>query len=154
MLQVVILKEEQREKRREKEKKNDTGRPSSDEAGSAALFSKGAFIPYVTHFQKWKIQSHRVSSTLHQFHLYQNQDIFCIAFHKQGSYVVYIIFWPCGLLTFCNSFLIKVGHPENLLSLYLSSLQSPSGNRATFLWSKRQWVTAKKELINSRVLCC
>ena len=52
MLQVVILKEEQREKRREKEKKNDTGRPSSDEAGSAALFSKGAFIPYITHFQK------------------------------------------------------------------------------------------------------
>jgi len=81
-------------------------------------------------------KSCRVSSTLHQFHLYQNQDIFCIAFHKQGSYVVYIIFWPCGLLTFCKSFLIKVGHPENLLSLYLSSLQSASGNRATFLWIK------------------
>jgi len=28
-----------------KEKKNDTGRPSSDEARSVALFSKGAFIP-------------------------------------------------------------------------------------------------------------
>jgi len=41
----AILKEEQREKRREKEKKNDTGRPSSDEAGSVTLFSKGAFIP-------------------------------------------------------------------------------------------------------------
>ena len=36
----------QLEKReREKERKNDTGSPSSDEAGSAALFSKGAFIP-------------------------------------------------------------------------------------------------------------
>ena len=78
----------------------------------------------------------RVSSTLHQFHLHQNQDIFCIAFHKQGSYVVHIIFRPCDLLTFCSSFLIKVGHPENLLSLYLSSPQCPSGNRATFLWSK------------------
>ena len=53
-------------------------------------------------------ESCRVSSTLHQFYLYQNQDIFCIAFHKQGSYVMYIIVWPCGLLTFCNSFLIKV----------------------------------------------
>ena len=45
VFQGVILKEEQREKRREKEKKNDTGRPSSEEARSAALFSKGAFIP-------------------------------------------------------------------------------------------------------------
>jgi len=45
VLQVVILKEEQKEKRREKEKNNDTGRPSSDAAGSVALFSKGAFIP-------------------------------------------------------------------------------------------------------------
>ena len=45
MFQVVILKEEQREKKREKEKRNDTGRPSSDEARSIALFSKGAFIP-------------------------------------------------------------------------------------------------------------
>ena len=34
-----------REKERERERKNDTGRPSSDEARSAALFSKGAFIP-------------------------------------------------------------------------------------------------------------
>ena len=79
---------------------------------------------------------YRVSSTLHQFHPYQKQDIFCIAFYKQGSYVVHTIFWPCGLLTFCNSFLIKVGRPENLFSLYRFSLQSPSRNRDTFLWNK------------------
>ena len=47
---------------------------------------------------------------------------------------MYIIFWPCGLLTFCDSFLIKVDQPEDLFSLYLSKLQSPSGNKAT--WSK------------------
>ena len=47
---------------------------------------------------------------------------------------MYIIFWPCGLLTFCDSFLIKVDQPEDLFSLYLSELQSPSGNKAT--WSK------------------
>ena len=79
---------------------------------------------------------YRVSSTLHQFHPYQKQDIFCIAFYKQGSYVVHTIFWPCGLLTFCNSFVIKAGRPENLFSLYLFSLQSPSRNRDTFLWNK------------------
>ena len=27
---------------------------------------------------------------------------------------MYIIFWPCGLLTFYDSFLIKAGQPENL----------------------------------------
>ena len=58
--------------------------------------------------------SYRVSSTFHQIYLYQNQDIFCIPFHLQGSYVMYIIFWPCGLLTFYDSFLIKAGQPENL----------------------------------------
>jgi len=38
----------EREKER-KGKKNDTGRPSSDEASSIALFSKGPFIPQVVH---------------------------------------------------------------------------------------------------------
>lgn len=38
-------------------------------------------------------------------------------FHKQGSYVMYIIFWPGGLLTFYDPFLIKVDQPENLFSL-------------------------------------
>ena len=47
---------------------------------------------------------------------------------------MYIIFWPCGLLIFCDSFPIKVGQPEDFFSLYLSELQSPSGNKAT--WSK------------------
>ena len=98
---------------------------------------KGSFYTLSYTFPEVKdTKSCRVSSTLHQFYLYQNQDIFCIAFYKQGSYVMYIVFWPCGLLIFCDSFLIKVGQPENLLSLYLSELQSPSGNRATFLWSK------------------
>ena len=45
MLQGISLKKEEREREREKERMNDMGRPSSDEAGSAALFSKGAFIP-------------------------------------------------------------------------------------------------------------
>ena len=52
----------ERERKKRKERKNDMGRPSSDEAGSAALFSKRAFKPWVTHFQKWKIQSHAESA--------------------------------------------------------------------------------------------
>lgn len=38
-------------------------------------------------------------------------------FHKQGSYVMCIIFWPGGLLTFYDPFLIKVDQPENLFPL-------------------------------------
>ena len=38
-------------------------------------------------------------------------------FHKQGSYAMYIIFWPGGLLTFYDPFLIKVDQPENLFFL-------------------------------------
>lgn len=38
-------------------------------------------------------------------------------FHKQGSYVMYIIFWPGGLSIFYDPFLIKVDQPENLFSL-------------------------------------
>ena len=38
-------------------------------------------------------------------------------FHKQGSNVMYIIFWPGCLLTFYDPFLIKADQPENLFSL-------------------------------------
>ena len=142
--------------------KDDTGRPSLGETGSAALFSKGAFIPWVTHFQKWKMQSH-AESAQHSisFDLYWNQDVFCIPFHLQGSYVMYIIFWPGGLLTFYDPFLIKVGQPENLFSfkvffLYFSDLCHPQKvlNKVTFLWSKGAVGYKKKELINSKVLRC
>ena len=57
--------------------------------------------------------------------------------------VKYIIFWPRGLLTFYDLFLIKVGQPENLFSLkvfllYFSNLCLPQKvlNKVTFLWSK------------------
>ena len=68
---------------------------------------------------------------------------FCMPFHKQGSYAMYIIFWPGGLLTFYDFFLIKVDQPENLFSLemfflYISNLCQPQKvlNRVTFSWSK------------------
>ena len=130
-------KRRERERERKKERKNDTGRPSSDEAGSAALFLKGAFIPWVAHFQTWKIQSHVESAQHYSSLTFIGTRMFsAYLFIYKGLCVMYIIFWPGGLLTFCDSFLIKVGQPENLLSLCLSSLQSPSGNRATFLCSK------------------
>ena len=140
--------------------RDDMGRPSLGEAGSAALFLKRAFIPWVTHFQKWKMQSH-AESAQHSisFDLYRNQAVFYIPFHLQGSYVMYIIFWPGGLLTFYDFFLIKVGQPENLFSLkvfflYFSNLRPPQKIKLHSYGEKVQWVTTKKELINSKVLCC
>ena len=54
------------------------------------------------------MQGHAESTqTLQQFCPYRNQDFFCMSFHKQGSHVMYIIFWPGGLLTFYGSFLDK-----------------------------------------------
>ena len=74
---------------------------------------------------------------------------------------MYIIFWPGGLLTFYDPFLIKVGQPENLFSLkvfflYFSNQCHPQKvlNKVTCYGAKVQWVTTKKELINSKVLCC
>ena len=56
---------------------------------------------------------------------------------------MYIIFWPGGLLTFYDPFLIKAGQPENLFSLkvfflYFSNLCHPQKvlNKVTFLRSK------------------
>ena len=48
------LAEKKRERERERERRDrmTQGRPSLGETGLAALFSKGAFIPRVTHFQE------------------------------------------------------------------------------------------------------
>ena len=65
---------------------------------------------------------------------------------------MHIIFWPAGLLTFYDHFLIKVGQPENLLSLklfllYFSNLCHPQKVLKLHSYgAKVQWVTTKKEL--------
>ena len=78
----------------------------------------------------------------------------CLSINKG---LMYIIFWPGGLLTFYDPFLIKVDQPENLFSLelffvYTSNLCQPQKvlNRVTFSWSKGA-VGYKKELISSKV---
>ena len=45
------------------------------------LFSKGAFIPWLVHRGKWKMQGHAESAqTFQQFCPYRNQDFFLYAF--------------------------------------------------------------------------
>ena len=51
-------------------RKNDTGEPVFPETDPISLFFRFAYIPFVTHRDKWKFQSHAgVSSP----DLYQNQ---------------------------------------------------------------------------------
>ena len=45
------------------------------------------------------MQSHAVSAVLS---LIETRLSFCIPFHMQKFYMIYVIFWPGGLLTFCD----------------------------------------------------
>ena len=65
----------------------------------------------------------------------------CLSINK--GFMLFIIFWPGGLLTFYDPFLIKVDQQENLFSLevfflYISNLCQPQKvlNRVTFSRSK------------------
>ena len=68
---------------------------------SVTLFLKRASIPWVVHRGEWKMQSHAGSAVLT---LIKTRLSFCIPFHIQKSYVIYIIFWRRGLLTFYDPF--------------------------------------------------
>ena len=99
--------------------KNDTGRPSLGEVRPITLFFKGAFIPWLVHRGKWKVQSHVESAqTLQQFCPYRNQDFFLHIFPiNKGLMLCTLSSSLGGLLTFYDPFLIKVDQPENLFSL-------------------------------------
>ena len=130
-------------------------------SGICSFIFKRNFYTLSYTFPKVKDQSH-AESAQHSisFDLYRNQAVFYIPFHLQGSYVMYIIFWPGGLLTFYDPFLVKIGQPENLFSLkvfflYFFNLCHPQKvlNKVIFLWSKGAvgYNNNKKELINSKV---
>ena len=90
VLQGISLKKRVRE--RKKERHGGT-RLSWNRSCSVTLFFREAFIPWLVHRGKWKMQSHAESAqTLHLFCLYRNQDFFLHTFPINN--VVYIIFWP------------------------------------------------------------
>ena len=115
MLQGINLKK--------KKRKNDTGRPSFGEQGLLLIF-RGSFYTLSCTLSKVKNAESAQHSISINFYRYQVSS--CIPFHKQGSYFLYIIFWPRGLLILYDPFLIKFGQPEHLLSLemffFLNSL--------------------------------
>ena len=81
------------------------------------------------------MQSHTESAqTLYLLCHYQNRDFFLHTFPINN------IFWPGGLLTFYDPFLIKATQSENLFSLEVFLLYFPQPqkilNKVTFSWSK------------------
>ena len=83
------------------------------------LFSKKAFISWLVHRGKWKMQDHAESAqTFQQFCPYWNQDFFLHTFPiNKGPMLCTLSSGLGGLLTFYDPFLIKVDQPENLFSL-------------------------------------
>ena len=70
-----------------------------------------------------KVKNAESAQQSFSINFYRYQVSSCIPFHKQGSYFLYIIFWPGGLLTFYDPFLIKVGQLKHLLSLEMFFLK-------------------------------
>ena len=97
------LAEKKRERERERERRDrmTQGRPSLGETGLAALFSKGAFILWVTYFQKWKIQSH-AESAQHSisFTFIETRTFFAkLSQTRVLCYVHYLLApWPVNIL--------------------------------------------------------
>ena len=84
---------EKREREREKERKT-RGDQALMKLGLQLYFQKELLYPELHTFPEVKdTKSRRVSSTLHQFDLHGDQDVFCIPFHLQGSlcYVHYLL---------------------------------------------------------------
>ena len=95
MLQMGIQPE------KERLRKDDMGETSLSRNWSISLFSRSTFLLFVIHTDKWKIQSHTGSAILT---LIETMLSFCIPSDIQSSQVIYIIFWPRGLLTFYDPF--------------------------------------------------
>ena len=85
----------------QKMRKDDTGETSLSRNWYISFFSRSAFMLFVIHKDKWKIQSHTGSAVLT---LIETTLSFCIPSNIQSSQVIYIIFWPRGLLTFYDPF--------------------------------------------------
>ena len=105
-----------RKKERERERKKEWHKETKLRWNRVCsfIFKKSFYTLSYTFPEVKDVESCRVSSTIHLFNPYQNQDVCCIPFHLKG---LVIIFWLGGLLTCYDPFLIKVGQPENLFFL-------------------------------------
>ena len=130
-------RERKRERKKEREKERERERMTQ---GDQVLMKPGLQLysqkePLCPELHISRSERHRVMQS--QFN---NTSIWtAYLFIYKGLCVLYIIFWPRGLLTFCDSFLIKVGKPVNLFSLKVCFFFFNSSNllnNVILLWSK------------------
>ena len=104
---------------RERERMTQGDQPSVSEARH--FIFRGSFYTLSCTLSKVKNAESAQQSFSINFYRYQVSS--CIPFHKQGSYFLYIIFWPRGLFTFYDPFLIKVAQLKHLLFLEMFFLK-------------------------------
>ena len=114
VLKGISLKRRKKERERERKKEWHKETKLRWNRVCSFIFKKSFYTLSYTFPEVKDVESCRVSSTIHLFNPYQNQDVCCIPFHLKG---LVIIFWLGGLLTCYDPFLIKVGQPENLFFL-------------------------------------
>ena len=95
-------------------RKEDMGGARFPTNWSVLYFPGKPFILLVVHRDQRIIQSHAESAALT---LIETRLSLCIPICIHRSQVIYIIFWPKGLLAFYGPFLIRVCQPENLFVL-------------------------------------
>ena len=107
------LKRRGREREKERER-FDTGETSLSSDWHSLYCLERLFILLVVHRDQWIIQNYAASAALT---LIETRLSLCIPSCIHKSQVIYIIFWPGGLLSFYGPFLIRVRQPENLFAL-------------------------------------
>ena len=156
MLQMGIQPEKEREGEgeRERHRGSQISKKPVREAGLrnwSILYCSGKhFILLVVHRDQGIIQNYAASAALT---LIETRLSLCIPSCIHKSQVIYIIFWPRGLLAFYGPFLIRVCQPENLFALivlFFSKIWCHSQkalNKVRFLHSKDTTIYNKERRI-------
>ena len=130
--------------------------------GDQALVSKahhfifrGSFYNLSCTLSKLKNAESAQHSISINFYRYQVSS--CIPFINKGLIFLYIIFWPGGLLTFYDPFLIKVGQLKHLLSLemfFLNSLACVTLKVQSYIFMEQRFsgLQQKKSLLTQSLM--
>ena len=105
------------------------------ETGPHPLLFRRPFILLIKHGDQWVTQNYVAFAT---------QTLSVYHFEYKRSQVIYIIFWPRGLLTFCLSSLMSVNFvsPE----VFFFNLHLLKALKLHLYRTKVQWVITKKVL--------
>ena len=95
-LQGINLKKEEREKERKKKRHGEIKLRWNRVC--SFIFKKSFYSLSYTFPEVKDVELCRVSSTIHLFNPYRNQDVFCIPFHLQASFHYLLAWRPINIL--------------------------------------------------------